>query len=531
LNNLERETVIETDVLVIGGGIAGIFAAVKAKEQDVDVTLVTKGKIGRSGQSPWAHGTMVVPPDDENLAKGLMEQAYIGGEYINNRDWTKRVIKESYARFQDYLSWGQPFLKNDKGDFVKPVMGNQEQPGRLWEVEDGPGNWVQTMRKKPQKTGVHILERIMVVDLIKQDSDIVGAIGISTDRWDLYIFKARATIICAGSGGFKPVGGWPIGDLTADGHVMAYRAGAEITGKEFEDFHNGMVRREGGLILSFNPPLPVLDAEGIDIHGGFGLGLDFEAHAGKAPFHRGKDEVFSGVALGMSVHTAEGIWPIDENCASGVPGLYSAGDSCASMVTGAQYSMGGSGTANASVTGTRAGTEAAKYAKQAGKPTIDEQKLTLQKDWVLMPAKRVGGFSPNWVTQHLKNTMMPYFISRIKRGERLQAALTLVEFMKDQLSPKLFARDPHELRLAHETKNMIINAEMKLRASLYRTESRGTHYREDFPHRIDPDWLAWVMLKDENGLMKATKKPIPKEWLPDLSVPYEKRYPARFPGG
>ena len=126
--------------------------------------------------------------------------------------------------------------------------------------------------------------------------------------------------------------------------------------------------------------------------------------------------------------------------------------------------------------------------------------------------------------------MVPYFILRVKSEERLQATLTLVEFMRDHLVPKLKANDPHELRLAYETKNMVINAEMRLRASLFRTESRGYHYREDYPRRDDPNWLAWVLLKEEQGKMKAFKKPIPEEWWPDLSKPYEERYTARFPG-
>jgi succinate dehydrogenase/fumarate reductase flavoprotein subunit len=77
---------------------------------------------------------------------------------------------------------------------------------------------------------------------------------------------------------------------------------------------------------------------------------------------------------------------------------------------------------------------------------------------------------------------------------------------------------------------MVLNAEMRLRASLFRTESRGGHYREDYPQRMDPEWLAWVLLKEEKGKMKALKKPIPKEWWPDLSKPYEERYPTQFPG-
>jgi succinate dehydrogenase/fumarate reductase flavoprotein subunit len=126
--------------------------------------------------------------------------------------------------------------------------------------------------------------------------------------------------------------------------------------------------------------------------------------------------------------------------------------------------------------------------------------------------------------------MIPYFVMYIKHGDRLQATLALVEFLRDHLVPKLYATDPHELRLVHETTNMVLNAEMRLRASLFRTESRGCHYREDYPRRVDPDWLAWVLLKEEQGEMKLWKKPIPKEWWPDLSTPYVERYPVRFPG-
>jgi succinate dehydrogenase/fumarate reductase flavoprotein subunit len=102
--------------------------------------------------------------------------------------------------------------------------------------------------------------------------------------------------------------------------------------------------------------------------------------------------------------------------------------------------------------------------------------------------------------------------------------------MQEHLVPKLFARDPHELRLAHETKNMVLSAEMRLRSALFRTESRGNHYREDYPRRDDPDWLAWVKIEEEQGKMKLTKVPVPKEWWPDLSMPYQQRYPFRFPG-
>jgi len=126
--------------------------------------------------------------------------------------------------------------------------------------------------------------------------------------------------------------------------------------------------------------------------------------------------------------------------------------------------------------------------------------------------------------------MMPYFISYIKKEDRLQAAATIVSFIQENLVPCLYARDPHELRHAHETKNMVLSAEMRLKSAIFRTESRGNHFREDYPRRDDANWLAWSKIKEENGNMKLTKEPIPKEWWPDLSVPYEERYPFRFPG-
>jgi succinate dehydrogenase/fumarate reductase flavoprotein subunit len=165
-----------------------------------------------------------------------------------------------------------------------------------------------------------------------------------------------------------------------------------------------------------------------------------------------------------------------------------------------------------------------------GELTVDEEEISRAKQVVHAPKERQGGYSPRWVTQLLQNTMMPYFISYIKKADRLEATLTIVEFIQDQLVPKLLARDPHELRLAHETKNMVLSAEMRLRSALFRTESRGNHYREDYPRRDDPDWLAWVKIKEEQGKMKLIKVPVPKEWWPDLATPYQERYPYRFPG-
>ena len=160
----------------------------------------------------------------------------------------------------------------------------------------------------------------------------------------------------------------------------------------------------------------------------------------------------------------------------------------------------------------------------------DDEIATLQAA-MFAPRERESGFSPAWVTQVLQNTMFPYYVLFVKEQSRLEAALSTITFLREHIVPQLTAQDAHELKLAHETANMLLNAEMKLRASLFRTESRGTHYREDYPARNDDEWLAWVLLQmDVDGQMAVTKEAIPDEWKPDLSIPYEERYVNRFPG-
>jgi succinate dehydrogenase/fumarate reductase flavoprotein subunit len=227
---------------------------------------------------------------------------------------------------------------------------------------------------------------------------------------------------------------------------------------------------------------------------------------------------------------AAGVWVHDTKCTTSLPGLYAAGDCGGIRYNGSYLTNPGLGTGPSAVSGRRAGASAADYALQAEKLVIDKMEIARLRKVLYAPMERKSGFSPRWVTQLLQNTVMPYYVVFVKHGDRLQAALTIVEFLRDHLVPKMMAKDGHELRLAHETKNMVLNAEMMLRASLFRTESRGLHYREDYPRRDDPAWLAWTKVKEKQGRMTVAKEPIPREWWPDLSKPYEERYDFRFPG-
>jgi succinate dehydrogenase/fumarate reductase flavoprotein subunit len=489
-----------------------------------------------------------------------MNHINTGGEYLNNRVWTEIVFKESYARYQDLVSWGVEFNKDENGDFYRWRMDPQ-RPCETLEFAGERRRKSQILRKQVAESGVKIFDRIMTIDLIKQDGKVVGAVGIPMNKYDLYIFKAKATVISTGAAAFKPMG-WPVAELTGDGQAMAYRAGAELIGNEFLDTHGcdadspyymdinsrdnygnltsiPWIISKGGSAKEpkFYSQLrgTIINSEGNEVPwrsdcNAFWFELEMEAHAGRAPVFRHGTSMIGSAAGGMANHTSEGLWPVNTKCASSLPGLFAAGDSLGSMQVGAVYPTMGLALAGAAVTGARAGLGAAEYALQVKMPKLYKEETDRLEKSTKAPLERKGGFSPRWVTQLLQNLTRPYFVLFIKDEKRMRAALTLVEFIRDHLVPKLYAEDHHELRLVHETKNMLLNTDIKLRSSLFREESRGWFYREDYPRRDDPDWLAWIKLKDEKGEIKLWKEPIPKEWWPDLSKPYDERYPGRFPG-
>jgi succinate dehydrogenase/fumarate reductase flavoprotein subunit len=555
---MSSENLVETDVLVIGGAIAGCFAAIRAREQGLDVTIVDKAYAGKSGASIDPDSTMWLAYNSEwgHDFSALMNTVNVMCEYINNREWSEIIVKEAWARYQDLVSWGAE-LPLDRKKWVREY-------GPFSSIRLRHRKHVPALRKRAEKVGVKVMDRIMVTDLLKRDGEVAGAIGFSYDTGDLYIFKAKATVLSAGGNSFKPPG-FHISCLTGDAEAMAYRVDAEIAGKEFLSTHPTNVRYPAWSLHGGTPIAPLLKLIGREIlpwtwaeeH----LDREVVVHAGKGPLFwdieapmpkdieatlkeqlpeyfymfrerlgPGKLQLAGGGMAGYLNVGTGGIWVINTKCATSLPGLYAAGDCGGARQVGAFHPVTGFGLASAAVTGRRAGVGSTEYALQTEKPVIDQEELARLKKIVYAPMERKGGFSPRWVTQLLQNTMMPYFILFIKHEERLQAALTIVEFLRDHLVPKLTAKDLHELRLAHETKNMVLNAEMILRSSLFRTESRGVHYREDYPRRDDPAWLAWVKIKQEQGRMKLLKEPVPKKWWPDLSKPYKERYPLRFPG-
>jgi succinate dehydrogenase/fumarate reductase flavoprotein subunit len=516
----------ETDVLVIGSGMAGLFAAVKAHDAGAKVMMVSKGRLGSSGQTPFAKGIFCFDKTKEKISLDEFAQKVSRSSLgTSNPVYTKQLAEHSYARVQELREWGFFDSPLYNASFSKPMLERE----------------------------IPLIERVMITHLIKEEGKIVGAAGFSMDDEKMITFSAKSVILCTGAGGFKP-NGFPIGDLTHDGSIMAYKIGAKITGKEFNDGHSGQTKNAAA---SFDGWHGMFERKpgttGVEIHHDLGVDLNYMAYVGGNPlaggppgsqvddsikggpytpqeFQRnhehdgpppseredgergGRPPGMSGTPVGgssagLAIHKSEGLVPINDKCESNIVGLYAAGDALGSYMSGGIYTQVGSSLAGSAVQGAIAGEAAAAYSRNIAMPTISKEKRQAIEDEMMAPLRREKGYSPAWVTQTLQGIMIPNFVLYIKKESMLQAALSYVEELRDHHMPLLRAKDMHELRLAHETANMILSAEMKLKASIMRKESRCSHYRLDYPEMDKENWQAWINIsKDANGDMKLEKQ-------------------------
>jgi succinate dehydrogenase/fumarate reductase flavoprotein subunit len=203
------ENAIESNVeiLVIGGGIAGVMAAIRATRAGAKVTLVDKGSVGRSGLTPFANGFKVFDEADGADRETWIKdwKAMTGG--IHHSGYIENLIDNSKEIYEELESWGA--------------------------TEVGFG---KVLRSKILEEGITIVERTMLTNLLEKDGTIIGALGFKLDSEEAVIFKAKAVVLCTGGGAFKP-NGFQVSSLTSDGDAMAYRIGGQISGKEYMDTH------------------------------------------------------------------------------------------------------------------------------------------------------------------------------------------------------------------------------------------------------------------------------------------------------
>lgn len=532
---------LSTDVLVVGGGIAGCFAAIAAKKTGAEVILVDKGYVSSSGQSPYAGTFIYFDPKKDNM-KEWLEYVRFAGDYLANLAFTEVTFARSKECVDDMISYGAEFHRDPEGALLTASEG-----GGPAAVFPAMKSFPVVLRNQVIKEGATIMDRVMITELLVEEGKVCGVIGMTVTEGTPVVVYAKSVILSTGASALKPPG-WPVSNLTGDGDMMAYRAGVAITGKEFLDTHGTGSNNPSELAMNpFNMPPPsprggggpgamkMINAIGepVNLVPHLNLGVEFEVHPGNAPTKmlpppggpgRGpasgpggpgganKGQRISCASHGMSCHKTEGIWPAGVDCSTSLPGLYGAGDSLGTMLSGAAYATIGIALAGSAVTGKVAGESAGAYAMSATTATPSDEKIAEMVKAMYAPMERKGGFTPDWVITYLQNITMPYFVLIVKSEERLKAVLSQVRFVKEHIIPKLYVSDAHDLRVALEAKNMTQNLEIKLMAAMERKESRGTHYRDDYPQRDEENMSVWITLRDVDGTPTVEKHNVPEAW-------------------
>ncbi len=553
-----EERSARTDVLVLGGGLSGLTAAITAKETapTLDVLLVDRASAstGWAGMGSRTAGLLsfVTPEDDpEDFITYCLENI---GFYLNDQHALREYAYGSQMIPERLSQWGVEVSRDAKG---KIAYAKWPFPFGTASVDP---DMCRALAKRAKRLGVRFLDRVAVAELLVDGDRVAGAAGFSLEDGSFHVFEAGAVVVAMGSQNFDIVEMWC---GTGNGIRAAYLAGAEMRNVEFGnmcDFarvdprgwlyygahgaahtaHDHLVNAKGenisqkyrpGLHTSMDP-VAALAWYKETLAGNGPISADIGEFSGKAFFNfhpkafalhelakqkadypaSDKFEVVPGFIGEMSCIK------VDTQMETTVRGLFAAGNSAGSgsarggAAPTPPSKMHGMGIMNAVFMGSKAGPAAAVHARAprgAGvTPRLDEVGIKAAKERIFAPLHREQGVLPREFIPKIKDAIAPVDYSVIKTESRMQEALAKVLDAQEDL-PRLKARDLHELARCVDAESMALEGEMFYRASLARTESRGFHLREDFPERDDARWLKWVIVQREGHEMVLRADDVP----------------------
>ena len=551
--------VIVADVLVIGGGISGLLAAIRAKEAANDVLVVDKGGIGWAGQVPLSGGdcALIQPEEAQDHFRWLVEM----GANLNNQDWTHAFAHDMYGCIREAAKLGLPFWMAD-GELVALPFHKKYKATHF-----SPTKLMIKLQQAVMKKRIKTLDKIFVADLISKDARVIGAIGFGLVDGKTYIIKAGATVIANGSCRYYAQRHFSVN--TGEGIAMAYRAGAHLMNAEFSNTYTygfqGDIRRRTPLYLFFENVLGERFVERYypEVKTGIKSGQEFldfyriadamtkEVEAGRGPIYidfrkltdeersvamqsetlparfqpAGRGELLKAIRekLGLDPDRerievelqfvgGQGPIRIDLDCKTTVDGLWAVGDasSLGSGYTGARASgtFGGFGVAFATVSGLKGGQSAGKAAAVFDPIGVDFGEVKRLKERMLAPLGRRGDIDVNEVIYRIHEAMIPVKYNLHREAGRLGEALSKIDGASASLA-RVGAKDHHELSRYHQAQSMALSAGWTLSAALMRRETRGTQHRDDYPDRDDKNWLKWIVIKEEEGKSRFFTEAVP----------------------
>ena len=544
--------VIASDVLIIGGGFGGLWAALRAAECGASVILVDKSFAGKSGHSYFAGGAMMVllPEDDPDKA---LRDIVLGNEWLVDQEMVACVFRDSFQRLKDLESFGIPFRKS-KGNYLWTPARGTKHVKNLWPANATAGDAVTLLRKVALARGVRFIDHVYVYDLVKAtDGGIAGAVGIGVKASKNVLFKAESVVVATNSGGYR--GHHLACELQGTGPFMAYDAGAKIKNPEFHYINIRPTRHEiegsgilpaigahwknarGDLFMAaYDPELkdraPVLkivvSAAKEALKGNGPITIDVE---GMTEEQRERFRVLQVSHGWMPIlfekcEREEGYNPLRDNiewqpayesnklgiradleCKTDVKGLYAAG---MARTLGINAFTGWS-IAACTWSGYTAGEHAARDRGTYKGKRLDCASLETCHEKFLDPLRNDNGFDPDSVVHELQKILFPAGVLIVMHENRLKQALEKVGRLKKEKMARFGAQDVRTLIKAKEARTMICSAEMTLKASIMRKETRESiYFREDYDSADNENWLKWILVeKGIQGEMSFTTEDIP----------------------
>ncbi len=545
---------VQTDVLVIGGGGAAARAALEARRAGAQVVLVSKGSFGAvgtrgagataSGLSPFgifatprwtgplstaetALAHMVSSPPERALRNIL--QVGLG---MADPRLASILVEDAVETRRALLGWGVVFGQHGIKSHGVPVM--------------------EALVREIRSAGVSVRERTMMAGLLVQDGECAGAIGVDETNGELVAIRAGATVI--GTGGDANLFLLNLNPpcTTGDGYAMGYEAGAELMNLEFRQIFLGTVYPTKNMITQGLPPhVRLLNARreeflqnylppatSVDeclaqrhLHNPFStrdllskyvdIAMVSEVKAGRGTEHhgiyldrrdpripplptsraefwlyRGIDFAHELVEVGVCHHSSLGGFRVSENAATTLRRLYAVGEAAAGA-HGADR-IGGHMLLASQVFGARAGRHAAALARRRQHADLDDRVLRRSEERITALRDRNGKQKPGAVKRKLQESAYDNLLV-VKSEKSLTRLLDDVTGIHDEVLPDLSVTDAHDLVEALELRNLLVLAGIEATVCRERTESRGSHYREDFPRQDDRTWLKSVTVRQVGG--------------------------------
>ncbi len=549
----EGESMVTHDVIVVGAGLAGMRASVEIAREGLSVGLVSKVHPVRS-HSVAAQGGINAAMRPTDSWENHMFDTVKGSDYLGDQDAIETLCRDAPEDIMELERMGAVFSRDAEGKIAQRPFGGQGYPRTCYLADRTGHGLVHLMYEQLMKHNVCLYEEWHVVKIVVEDGTVRGVVSLEFATGKLHRLHSRAVIVA--TGGYGRVFRSTTNALTStgDGMALALRAGATLMDMEFVQFHPTTLKRTGILItegargeggylvnsegerfmkryapqkLELASRDVVSRAEQQEVEEGRGVDgcvlLDLR-HLGEDRINErlpqirelaiafaGVDPVREPIPIKPGVHYSMGGVMTDVWGRTPVEGLYACGEAACVSVHGANR-LGGNSLLETIVFGRRTGRSAAEYVVSIPFRPFPDRALADAAREIATIMNRTEGELFTTIRDEAKATMEAH-CGIFRDEQRLVRGLEKIREIRKRYENNVFLssrQNSYNTELVNiiETANILELSEVILLSALDRKESRGAHYRRDYPERDDEGWLKHTLVAIEDGAYRIGYKPV-----------------------